>query len=459
METISKHMHWYPYLELMAAVVEAQIRGFKLMSIYNIVYLRAFQKMTGDNDDGTSTTKSFYKQWLRHVDKELERELRSAGFTSALSRYMDSLVELHSTYRRAGFPADYFDWLFDSYIRSLALFSSISKELKLSTHDIVLAKGKARLLHYHSINNKREYNTGPPLLVVYAPVNRFHILDLNLQRSVVRNLLSHGLDVYLLDWGYVGREDDHLSLSDYLRYVQDVIQAIKNDSGKQSEKVSILGYCWGGIIALIYSSLHRDNVKSLALMATPVDFSKDDTILSTWSRAIDTDKMMDEFGHMDGQALDLSFLMRNPPRYAFDKYLKFFEKLQDREFIKTFADVERWLYDTPPIPGNLHRQIINDCYQKNLLASNKMEILSSYDNNDNGRLQQVDLKKITVPILSIIAERDDLVTSKSALAVNDCVSSKDKTTLTNPGGHVALCISDRAHKKLWPEVAKWVLSR
>jgi polyhydroxyalkanoate synthase len=62
-------------------------------------------------------------------------------------------------------------------------------------------------------------------------------------------------------------------------------------------------------------------------------------------------------------------------------------------------------------------------------------------------------------VLTIVAEKDDLVSPTSSIAINDHISSKDKSILENPGGHVALCISNTAHKKLWPEVAKWLLSR
>jgi polyhydroxyalkanoate synthase len=256
--------------------------------------------------------------------------------------------------------------------------------------------------------------------------------------------------VYLLDWGYPSLEDNRLALSDYIDHVHHAVQTIRQQAG--IEKASMLGYCWGGIFALIYAALHNDNIRNLALMATPVDFSKDETVLGTWSKTIKSGAMMDEFGQMDGQLLDMIFLMRNPPRYAFDKYLKFLERLHDKDFVSTFIDTESWLYDTPPIPGNLNLQIINDCYKHNLLASNKMEL-------DSGRRQKIDLRKVTVPLLTIVAERDDIVSLESALAVNDCVSSKDKATLRNPGGHVSLCISNEAHRKLWPEVAKWVLSR
>jgi polyhydroxyalkanoate synthase subunit PhaC len=77
----------------------------------------------------------------------------------------------------------------------------------------------------------------------------------------------------------------------------------------------------------------------------------------------------------------------------------------------------------------------------------------------DGKKQKVDLKKISVPILSIIAENDDLVSPDSSAAINDHISSKDKSILKSPGGHVELCIGGNAHRKLWPKVAKWLLSR
>jgi polyhydroxyalkanoate synthase len=184
-------------------------------------------------------------------------------------------------------------------------------------------------------------------------------------------------------------------------------------------------------------------------MATPVDFSKENTILANWSKAVNIDKMIHEFGDMNGQILDLAFAMRNPPRYTFDKYFKLFKKLYDKEFVNTFIDVERWLYDTPPVPGNLHRQIINNCYKDNLLITNKMRIDDNY----------IDLRNITIPVLMIDAEKDDLVTTESAIAVSDYVSSREKDFLKSPGGHVALCISDIAHENLWPKAAKWIQSR
>jgi polyhydroxyalkanoate synthase subunit PhaC len=303
---------------------------------------------------------------------------------------------------------------------------------------------------------KKQQQGKQPLLIIYAPINTFHILDLNPQRSIVRDLLaSGGLDIYLLDWGYPDWNDNHLSLEEYLGYVADAVRMVKELS--HVDKTSILGYCWGGIFSLIHAALYPEEIRNLVLMAVPIDFSKDEAILATWAKAIDVDSMMDEFGHMDGQVLDLGFLMRNPPRYGFDKYLKFFQRFNDREFVDTFIDVERWLYDTPPIPGALFRQIINDCYKKNLIiADSKMEVV----NRESKKKQKISIQKnITMPVLSVIAQQDDLVSPASSLALNDHIPSKDKSIIENPGGHVALCISNTVHEKLWPEVAKWLISR
>ncbi len=462
--------------QFMSILMNAYSDGLQLSNIYNLIYLRAFEKAIAEEmkdvlGEGTTTVmsagnkgtllpknlESTYNRWLNNVDIELEGELKSEHFTSLLSRYTQSLLELRSFFRKIGYPIDYLDWMFDWYVKSRMVFSLIPKESHLASFDVIYRKGKARLLHYHK--NDQEISstikkTKQPLLIIYAPINTFHILDLNPRRSVIRNLLaSSGLDIYLLDWGYPDWSDDHLSLEDYLGYVADAVKVIREQTS--ADRISILGYCWGGIFALIHAALNPKEVRNLVLMAAPVDFSKDDTILARWSRTIDVDSMMDEFGHMDGQVLNLGFLMRNPPRYGFDKYLKFFQRSNDWDFIDTFIDVERWLYDTPPIPGVLHRQIINNCYRNNLLISGGMEVIDS-----EGRKQKVDIQKnITMPLLSVIAQRDDLASPASSLAINDHISSMDTSVLENPGGHVALCISNTAHKKLWPEVAKWLLSR
>jgi polyhydroxyalkanoate synthase len=106
---------------------------------------------------------------------------------------------------------------------------------------MVYKKGKTRLLHYRG-SGQETLAKKQPLLIIYAPINIFHILDLNSKRSVVRDLLaSNGLDIYVLDWSYPDWRDNDLSLKDYLGYVDSAVKVAK-DQTKES-KISILGYC------------------------------------------------------------------------------------------------------------------------------------------------------------------------------------------------------------------------
>jgi polyhydroxyalkanoate synthase len=436
-------------LEIIPKLMQSYVIGFQLNSIYNSIYFMSSSEVYNKSNGNiiTKSAETFYDDWLRLLDKELDIKLKSSSFTSLLSRYVNLLVELRAILREAGYPVYYIGWLFDSFVRNIMVFASIEKDFDLAPYDIMSVKAKTRLLHYHNNIGAKDEDKRHTLLIICAPINRFHIMDISQDRSVVKSLLSKGLDVYMLDWGYPTWEDSSLSLTDYVNYVKDAVQDIKDKTG--TNKVSIFGYCWGGIIALIYAALNNENLRSLTLMAAPVDFSKDNTILANWSRVIDSEKIVDEFGHLDGQVLDIGFLMRNPPRYTFDKYLNLFKRSNDKQYVDNFISVEKWLYDTPIIPGNLYRQVINDCYKNNLLILNKMKA--------DGNI--IDLKKITAPLLTIVAENDDLVSPESTLAITDYVSSKDKASLTIPGGHIGLCISTKAHEKLWPEAAKWIISK
>jgi polyhydroxyalkanoate synthase len=435
-------------LEIIPKVIQTCAVGFQLDSIYNSIYFRSFQEAYNRrNGSITAESAEIYNEWLRLCDRNLDNELKSSSFTSLLAQYIKVLVELRTILRKSGYPVYYFGWLFDSFVRNIMVFASIEKDFDLTPFDTMSVRGKTRLLHYKSINkHTQDQEPAHPILMIYAPINRFHIMDISQERSIVKSLLSKELDVYLLDWGYPGWEDSSLSLTDYVNYVRDAIQDIKDKTGKN--KVSIFGYCWGGIIALIYSALNNQNVRSLTLMAAPVDFSKDNTILANWARVIDSNQIVDEFGQLYGQVLNIGFLMRNPPRYTFDKYLKLLERYNDKQFVDDFISVEKWLYDTPIVPGNLYRQVINDCYKNNLLISNKMKV--------DGNI--IDLKKITAPLLTIVAEDDDLISPESTLAIKNYVSSKNKASLTIAGGHVELCTGKMAHEKLWPEAAKWIIS-
>jgi polyhydroxyalkanoate synthase len=404
------------------------------------------------------------------MDKEFDEKLRSDGFISILSKYVNSNLDLfNSMYNGYLSPQLIYHDVVDFYLKYIySPYLSYSKELNLSDHKIVFHKDNIKLLHYINNNQPTRESGNNILLVIYAPINRYHILDLKPSKSVVRTLLNNGSDVYLLDWGYPDKKDNELTLKNFIDYVDDAVNVIIQSrsittsslSSSTPIKISILGYCWGGILSLIYTATasNQKNIDKLILMATPVDFSKDNTTVSMWSKSIDANKIIGTIGHFDGYLLDFVFNMRNPSKFLFAKYFNLWKNMDNKDFINTFVAVEKWLHDTPPIPGELYKKIVKDCYNANLLISGKMQLYKKVANevDKDDVNNKININRITVPVLSIIAEKDDLVSPMSSLAITDYITSKEKTVFKHPGGHVSLCISNEAHKELWPKVARWI---
>src|SRR6266436_4983879 len=68
--------------------------------------------------------------------------------------------------------------------------------------DLVYEEDKLKLYHYKPDKQKARATCSVPVLIVYALVNRQYMLDLQPDRSMVRNLLRDGIDLYIIDWGY-----------------------------------------------------------------------------------------------------------------------------------------------------------------------------------------------------------------------------------------------------------------
>ena len=77
----------------------------------------------------------------------------------------------------------------------------------------VFTEDKVRMFHY---NRETAPTVKTPVLIVYALVNTYKMLDLQPDRSYIKNLLNLGLDVYLIDWGYPTKADRYLNMDDYI---------------------------------------------------------------------------------------------------------------------------------------------------------------------------------------------------------------------------------------------------
>jgi polyhydroxyalkanoate synthase subunit PhaC len=308
------------------------------------------------------------------------------------------------------------------------------------------------LFHYGSTiptsttTNAETFNN-VPLLIVYAFINRHYILDLVPEVSVVRNLLKQGFDIYATDWGTPSAYDKDLTIGHFVNsYMDKSVDLIRETT--QSDKVSLLGYCWGGDLVLMYAALHPEKVKNVIVVATPGDFSADDTLLSLWTKNMNVEALLDAFGNAPSVLINAAFQLRNPIENI-HKYPHFFEQPHGLESTLEFLATETWLYDSPAVIGEIYREFVKYCYQQNLFIKNQLSV--------DGNI--VDLKSIKAPFLNVVAQKDDLVPPGSSTALNDAVGSEDKIVIEFSSGHVGLIMGQRAHKEVWPKVGDWLKHR
>jgi polyhydroxyalkanoate synthase subunit PhaC len=310
--------------------------------------------------------------------------------------------------------------------------------------DVVFTDGRVKLLHYRPIAKEL---LPIPLLIVYAQINRYYILDLQKDKSVVKHYLERGIDVYVVDWGDPGPEDRYETIYDQIEYMDEAIEFIKKKSNV--DKINLQGYCMGGTYSAIYCTLFQEKINSLILQAAPIDFKTQAGILNIWGRYIDADKVVENYGNVPASLLNLGFLMIDPVRLLVDKYVRFYENLRDKDYVENFLRMEKWIFDSPDLPGEVYRQFIKDLYQGDKLSKNQLVV--------EGR--KVDLKKIRVPLLNIVGINDTLVPPDSSIPVMDLVSSTDKEMLMFGSGHIGISVSAKAHRELWPKAAEWIAER
>jgi class III poly(R)-hydroxyalkanoic acid synthase PhaC subunit len=207
-------------------------------------------------------------------------------------------------------------------------------------------------------------HTRTPLLIVYAFINRHYILDLLPEVSVVGSLLRQGSDIFATDWGTPSAYDKDLTIGHFVNsYMDGSVDLIREIT--KSDKVTLFGYCWGGNLVLIYAALHPEKVRNVITIATPGDFSLDDTLLSVWTKGMDVDTLLNTFGNVPSTLLNETFALRNPVEYSL-KYPHFFDQPHSLESIMEFFATETWLYDSPPVIGEIYREFVKYCYQQNL---------------------------------------------------------------------------------------------
>lgn len=325
------------------------------------------------------------------------------------------------------------------------LLGPLDTEIGATPHDIVYTEDRVRVKHYRPDGAPR---LGTPLLLVHALFNRETVLDLQPDRSLVRRFLKEGLEVYLIDWGDPGPVDRYLTLDDHINgYLDNIVDFIRSRHGLSS--LNLMGLYLGGTFGVMYAALYPGKVRNLITAAAPTNFDTDKGLLHIWLKGVDADRLVDAFGNVPGNLLTISYLLLNPARLLFDKYVGFLENMDNQEFVENFIRMEKWIFDSPAVPGETLRQLIKDLYQDNLLIQGRMALAGA----------PLDLQRLTMPVLNIYGQYDHLVPPEACQLLTQRVGSADTQDICLDTGHIGIYVGSEFQNEVVPRIAAWLKER
>ncbi|MEN9780512.1 MAG: hypothetical protein RL014_1660 [Pseudomonadota bacterium] len=322
--------------------------------------------------------------------------------------------------------------------------ADLTGPLGATPRDTIYAQGTLKLHHFRPQCDS-VYRV--PVLIVTSLVNQPYILDLVPGQSMVEHLLKQGFDVYMLEWGRPRKEHQHLTLEDHvLDRLPACVEQVLKHSGER--ELSIIGYCVGGLLSVLWAALAGAPLKNLVCMATPVNSDGLESLKAWMGEDFDEEALLVQHGNVPAEWVQNALRALRP----FGKVsgaMNLLNQADKEEVVRSNLRMGKWETDNIPFPGGVFRQMVNDFLRSNRLMNGTWKI--------GGR--RVDLSAIKVPFLHLLAQDDHITPYASSRDLVQRVGSPDRQELILKGGHVGLVAGRGAELRMWPALNDWLAPR
>jgi polyhydroxyalkanoate synthase len=313
----------------------------------------------------------------------------------------------------------------------------VGKNLAVTPGTVIYQNDLMQLIQYEP-TTKEAFKT--PVLVIPAWINKYYILDLQPENSVVKWLVDQGHTVFIVSWV---NPDAHLSKKTFDDYMAEgplaALDAIEKATGEK--EISIMAYCLGGTLtaitlAWLHAKKQQSRVKSVTYLTTMIDFAEAGEL----SVFIDEEQLkmlesrMSETGYLEGSEMASTFnmLRANDLIWSFviNNYL-----LGKDPFP---FDLLYWNSDSTRMPATMHSYYLRNMYQKNQLVKPGALKIGGVP---------IDLTTITTPTYVLSTREDHIAPWKSTYAATQTYKSPILRFVLAASGHIAGVVNPPEKKK------------
>lgn len=311
----------------------------------------------------------------------------------------------------------------------------VGGNLGTSKGSVVFRNHMFELIQYAPTTEKVQ--TTP--LVIFPPwINKFYILDLREQNSLIKWVVDQGYTVFVVSWVNPDKSYAQIGMSDYVEdgYLT-AIEQVKEITGEA--KINVVGYCIAGTTLSITLALMKQrgdtSVKSATFFTTLTDFSDqgevgvfldDDFVDGLEEEATRTGLMRSLF-----MSRTFSYLRSNDLIYqpAIRSYLM-------GEAPPAF-DLLYWNGDATDLPGKMAVEYLRGLCQRDELATTGFPICDT----------KVHLSEVQVPLFAVGCETDHIAAWTASYRGVQQMGAKNKTFVLSESGHIAGIINPPSKKK------------
>ncbi|MDO5631099.1 MAG: class I poly(R)-hydroxyalkanoic acid synthase [Paracoccus sp. (in: a-proteobacteria)] len=311
---------------------------------------------------------------------------------------------------------------------------TVGENIGTTSGTVVYRTDLFELIQYHPTT---EQVHAMPVVMFPPWINKFYILDLKPQNSLIRWVVEQGHTLFVVSWKNPDASHADTGMGDYVAAYIEAMDQVMERTGQK--KLNAVGYCIGGTTLTatlgVLKKRGDDRVNSATFFTTLTDFSE----LGEFATFLQDDFIGGIEEEVARKGLFSAILMSRTMSFLRANDLVWGPAIRNYMLGETppAFDLLYWNGDSTNLPGRMTLEYLNELCRQNHLVAEGFEVLG----------EKVTLADVTVPLCAVACETDHIAPWKDCWRGFAQTASRDKRFILSESGHIAGIINPPSKKK------------